>query len=234
APQAHPSTVCSGTTGSVQPGSPSTPPDWPPSTRTFPRRRGAEPSAGTSRREPCPPRRAGHPRLADPTTGPEHVTSTVHAPAARAGGGRRSSAAPADRRPSVGRRSDRPVPHPTPPGDIHSSVPSGTFEGELWVSLSTSFAYAQIRYTTDGSMPTASSPVYSGPLRLTATTQLRAQAFVNGTPVGEPGTALYVARSGNPTHDLPVLVLDNYGQGAPGREYVEAAALLFEPVRGTT
>src|SRR5690606_22254503 len=31
-----------------------------------------------------------------------------------------------------------------------------------------------------------------------------------------------------------VLVLDNYGQGAPGREYVEAAALLFEPVSGTT
>lgn len=119
-------------------------------------------------------------------------------------------------------------------GDIHYSVPSGTFEGELWVSLSTSFAYAQIRYTTDGSMPTASSPVYSGPLRLTTTTQLRAQAFVNGTPVGEPGTALYVARSGNPTHDLPVLVLDNYGQGAPGREYVDAAALLFEPVSGTT
>lgn len=119
-------------------------------------------------------------------------------------------------------------------GDISFSAPSGTFTGELTVTLRTRFPYAQIRYTTDGSPPTSSSPVYSGPLRLTTTTQVRAQAFVNGTPVGEPGTALYVARTVNATHDIPVLVLDNYGQGAPGREYVDAAALLFEPVGGTT
>ncbi|GAA2405319.1 hypothetical protein GCM10010420_36260 [Streptomyces glaucosporus] len=118
-------------------------------------------------------------------------------------------------------------------GDIVFSVPSGTFRGEVSVSLSTSVAGAQIRYTTDGRLPTASSPVYSGPLRLTATTQLRAQAFVNGTASGEPGTSLYVARAVDASHDLPVVVLDAYGGGKPGREYKDVAALVMEPQNGS-
>lgn len=120
-------------------------------------------------------------------------------------------------------------------GDITFSVPSGTFQGELSVSLSTTIGNAQIRYTTNGQLPQANSPIYSGsPLRFTNTTQLRAQAFVNGVATGEPGTALYIARSINPAHDIPVLVLDDYGQGAPGREYVDVAVMEFQPVNGST
>lgn len=119
-------------------------------------------------------------------------------------------------------------------GDITFSVPSGTFQGEISVSLSTTISNAQIRYTTDGRLPQASSPLYSGPLRLTNTTQLRAQAFVNGVATGAPGTAIYIAREIDPAHDIPVLVLDNYGQGAPGREYVDVAVMEFQPVNGRT
>lgn len=115
-------------------------------------------------------------------------------------------------------------------GDIIFSVPSGTFQGELLVSLDTTVEGAEIRYTTDGTLPGADAPRYDGtPLRLDRTTQLRAQAFVGGEPSGDPGTALYLARSMDATHDLPVLVIDGYGQGKPGREWVDAAALLFEP-----
>ncbi|GAA2436536.1 CotH kinase family protein [Streptomyces macrosporus] len=119
-------------------------------------------------------------------------------------------------------------------GDITFSVPSGTFRGEVSVSLGTSVSGALIRYTTDGRLPTASSPVYSGPLRFTATTQLRARAFVDGAAAGEPGTALYVARSVDATHDLPLLVMDAYGGGKPGREYRDVATLLMDPNGGTT
>ncbi|WP_199185841.1 CotH kinase family protein [Streptomyces carminius] len=121
-------------------------------------------------------------------------------------------------------------------GDIDFSVPSGTFQGQVSVTLSTSVANAQIRYTTDGTLPTASSALYSGALNLTATTQLRAQAFVNGAASGEPGTAIYLARAANATtaHDLPVLVLDDYGAGKPGRDWVDTAAMLMEPQGGTT
>ncbi|GAA4439996.1 CotH kinase family protein [Phytohabitans houttuyneae] len=112
-------------------------------------------------------------------------------------------------------------------GDITFSAPSGTFQGELSVSLSTAVSGAQIRYTTNGQPPNASSALYSAPLRLTATTQLRAQAFVSGAASGEPGTALYVARSFNANHDLPLVVVDAYGAGRPGREYVNAATMVF-------
>lgn len=119
-------------------------------------------------------------------------------------------------------------------GDIVFSTPSGAFQGELSVSLSTSVSGAQIRYTTNGQLPNASSPLYSAPLRLTATTQLRAQAFVNGTATGAPGTALYIARDFNATHDLPLMVVDAYGAGKPGREYVDSAAMIFGDVPHAT
>ncbi|GIE95275.1 CotH kinase family protein [Paractinoplanes rishiriensis] len=121
------------------------------------------------------------------------------------------------------------------PGDIVFSVPSGTFQGSVAVSLSTAIAGAQIRYTTNGTAPTASSTLYSGAaLSLTATTQIRAQAYVNGTATGVGGTGLYVARNFDAQHDLPLLLLDDYGKGKPGREYVDTAAMLFDTAGGRT
>ncbi|MEV0132085.1 CotH kinase family protein [Dactylosporangium sp. NPDC050688] len=119
-------------------------------------------------------------------------------------------------------------------GDITFSVPSGTFQGELAVTLGTSVAGAQIRYTTDGRVPDAASTLYAGaPVRFSRTTQLRAQAFVAGQPSGAPGTALYVARAVTATHDLPIVVLDAYGAGKPGRDYVDVAVMEFQPAGGT-
>ncbi|WP_422770824.1 CotH kinase family protein [Plantactinospora sp. WMMC1484] len=122
-----------------------------------------------------------------------------------------------------------------PTGDITFSVPSGTFQNEVSVSLGSTVSGAQVRYTTDGQPPGPASPVYSGtPLRFTRTTQLRAQAYVSGTATGAPGTAMYVARAVTTNHDLPVLLLDAYGQGAPGREYIDAAVMEFRPTNGST
>ena len=120
-------------------------------------------------------------------------------------------------------------------GDITFSVPSGTFQGSVSVTLGTAISGAEIRYTTDGRSPAATSTVYPGrALSLTATTQLRAQAFVNGTATGAPGTALYVARSFDAQHDLPLMLIDDYGKGKPGREYVDAAAMVFDTTAGRT
>ncbi|NLT56140.1 MAG: spore coat protein CotH [Actinomycetales bacterium] len=121
-------------------------------------------------------------------------------------------------------------------GDITYSVPSGTFQGEVSVSLGTGIAGAQVRYTTDGRPPGSDSALYTGsPVRLTRTTQLRAQAFVDGAATGEPGTALYVARNVSTGHDLPVLLMDDYGKGKPGRDtYLDVAVMEFQPVGGST
>ncbi|MFI7079543.1 CotH kinase family protein [Micromonospora sp. NPDC049903] len=120
-------------------------------------------------------------------------------------------------------------------GDIGFSVPSGTFQGAVTVALSTTVSGAQIRYTTDGNLPTSQSPLYSGTaLRFTRTTQLRAQAFVGQTASGAPGTAMYVAQNTTTAHDLPVVLIDSYGAGRPDREYFDATTMIFEPGGGTT
>src|SRR5688572_2398352 len=64
---------------------------------------------------------------------------------------------------------------PTMAGDIRFSEPSGTFEGSLSVSIESPIEGAVIRYTTDGSVPSASSPTYDGnPVLVNDTRQLRA------------------------------------------------------------
>lgn len=115
-------------------------------------------------------------------------------------------------------------------GDIIFSVPGSTFKNSLSVSLSTKISNAEIRYTTDGSVPTISSTVYKNALTLTKTTQVRAQAFVNGAESGKMGTAVYVCTSIDATHDLPVVIIDSYGAGKPGKEdYLDAAIMVMEP-----
>jgi hypothetical protein len=114
-------------------------------------------------------------------------------------------------------------------GDIIFSVPSCTFQNQVTVSLSVKNTHAKIHYTTDGSAPTNSSNVYDKPLSFTRTTQLRARPFVNGSPNGAMGTAIYIASSIDARHDIPVLILDAYGKGKPGRDYRDVAIMLMEP-----
>lgn len=120
-------------------------------------------------------------------------------------------------------------------GDINFSVPSGTFQGQVSVQLSTAIAGAQIRYTVNGTVPTAASTLYSTALNFTATTQLRAQPFVNGAANGAMGTSMYIARSINATHDLPVLVMDDYGKGKPDKTTDKDVAIMLmeRPAGGT-
>jgi hypothetical protein len=130
----------------------------------------------------------------------------------------------------------------TPTGDVTFSVPSGTFEGSLGVELSTQLAGAEIRYTTDHTVPTASSTLYAGtPLAISSTTRLMAQAFVQGVASGSAQTAVYIARAFEQMHDLPIIVLDTYGTPVPGQdsgnatdEYIDTAVLAFEPNGGMT
>src|SRR5207237_1112438 len=59
------------------------------------------------------------------------------------------------------------------------------FTSEARVSI-TSGAPVEIRYTTDGSEPTASSPLYRAPFTLRSSTTVRARSFANGRPTGAP------------------------------------------------
>ena len=55
--------------------------------------------------------------------------------------------------------------------------PGGAFTSPVSVSLATATAGAIVRYTLDGSDPTATSPPYAGPLTVSTATTLKARAF---------------------------------------------------------
>ncbi|MBN1306493.1 MAG: CotH kinase family protein [Chitinispirillaceae bacterium] len=132
-----------------------------------------------------------------------------------------------------------PNPENLPPnmiGDVVFSEPSMTFKGQLSITMSTTITGAEIRYTVDGSLPTAASTPYDGtPVAVSATTQLRAAAFKDGASSGRPSTAIYVARSIDVTSDVPLIVMDGYGKGKPTKDksiYLDLAFMTFEPVNG--
>ncbi|HKP97913.1 MAG TPA: chitobiase/beta-hexosaminidase C-terminal domain-containing protein [Fibrobacteria bacterium] len=109
------------------------------------------------------------------------------------------------------------------------------FVGSQTVSLSVpGFPLAEIRFTTDGSEPTASSPLYTASLDFKATTTLKAKAFQKDwkpsqTMVEEyrrlatSVDAVYIDADGNGRIDGAVIHLDIPGGGVP------ASILLLDP-----
>ena len=73
------------------------------------------------------------------------------------------------------------------------SQPHGLYDGgELTVSMEATDADAEIRYTTDGSLPTKSSLRYTQPLTISKTTILRAAEVKGDTVASDVTTASYL------------------------------------------
>ncbi len=81
------------------------------------------------------------------------------------------------------------------------SLDSGFYTAPQTVSLSS--ASGNIRYTLDGSLPRITSPQYSAPLPVTATTVLRARVVQSGKPPGLVETRTYFI--GETPGNLPVV-----------------------------
>ena len=86
------------------------------------------------------------------------------------------------------------------------TVAAPQFSGETQFTESTTVTMtaedgAEIRYTTDGSEPTAASTLYSAPVTLTATTTVKAKAFKNGT-VSTTTSRTYTKSSGGGSGDM--------------------------------
>ena len=71
------------------------------------------------------------------------------------------------------------------------NLPGGTYTSEQTVSISCATEGATIRYTTDGSEPKESSPVYTAPINITSTTTLKAKAFKAGMNPSATAVAVY-------------------------------------------
>ena len=79
--------------------------------------------------------------------------------------------------------------------DVVFEPASGTVvDGSLSVTLATGKSGTSIRYTLDGSNPTLSSPLYSGPITLTRTTTIKAISVTDGK-ASMPFEALYYTKN---------------------------------------
>lgn len=97
---------------------------------------------------------------------------------------------------------------------------SRSFSQTFQVALSDSLPSAVIRYTTDGQVPTESSPIYSGPITVSATTAIRAIAFSPGYLKSDPMIEVYTRRKANA---ISGYYLDKDGDGR-----IETAVVAFD------
>ncbi len=108
---------------------------------------------------------------------------------------------------------------------------SRTFLAAQQVVLNAPPAGALWRYTLDGTLPLATSAVYTGPITLTQTTRLRAQAFIGGQVKSVLGGATYLqvaTDAATASSNLPLLVIDNFTGGRPTNGTL-AEWMIFEP-----
>lgn len=72
------------------------------------------------------------------------------------------------------------------------------FVGSTEVSITTSQSNVQVRYTVDGSQPSATSPVATGPVRVSSTSTVIAKSFRGARAVSAPASATFTAATPRP------------------------------------
>lgn len=78
------------------------------------------------------------------------------------------------------------------------SPAGGAFMDSVLVTLTTATAGAEIRYTTDGTLPTASSTLYAGPFTITLSQTITARAFMAGFTPSAPAAAAFAVTPSTP------------------------------------
>ncbi|MGY8688069.1 MAG: CotH kinase family protein, partial [Verrucomicrobiales bacterium] len=121
-----------------------------------------------------------------------------------------------------------------PSAPVTFSTPGRGFTGSLSLTLTSDSPSAEIRYTTDGRLPTNSSTRFIGtPISVTSSTLIRARVFETGKAPGPISEEAYIRLASNVSNfnsDLPVVVLDRIGNnesGSNGKASVFWA--IFEP-----
>lgn len=115
--------------------------------------------------------------------------------------------------------------------NVNLSSLSGVYSNSFSVTLSSTAPI--IYYTLDGSEPTSASNQYTNPLLISSTTNLRVRSFESGFALGRITSETYVfldADVASFSSNLPIIVVDNLGNGDISNTISEAAHLsFFEP-----
>ncbi|MFW6154449.1 MAG: lamin tail domain-containing protein [Planctomycetota bacterium] len=111
------------------------------------------------------------------------------------------------------------------------SVADRTFTDSFTVTLDTITPDATIHYTTDGSTPTSSSPVYSGPVSISSTTRLRTVVTAAGMLDSPTATETYIHLAPDAAafdSNLPLVIMDSYGGGFNDTTYTFTSAAFID------
>ena len=93
------------------------------------------------------------------------------------------------------------------------SPAAGTYSTAQSVTISCATSGATIRYTTDGSTPTSSSGVYSGPIIVSKTTTVKAYATASGMADSAVASATYTISSSS-SYLVGYSISNDWGSGA--------------------
>jgi len=124
-----------------------------------------------------------------------------------------------------------------PAGAVVFSQAGRGFTGSLSLTLTTDSPAADIRYTTNGDVPTVSSTRYTSPISVSASTLVRARAFESGLapgPIQEEGYIRLSSTADSFSSDIPVVIMERFSGGptaSNGKAYTFFA--FFEPDPGT-
>ena len=95
---------------------------------------------------------------------------------------------------------------------------------------------SDIHYTLDGTNPTSESPVYSSPILIDGTTEVRANIIEPAILPGPVAIQSYIKLAANMqdfTSDLPIVIIDSFGGSIPDTSSTtmqNAHMTIFEPV----
>ncbi len=106
--------------------------------------------------------------------------------------------------------------------------PQGSFGSPQNVALTTATTGAQIRYTTNGADPDATSPLYSNPLSITGNVMLKARAFMTGWTASNPTSGQYSFYVATPVFDPPA------GQYSTAQTVIMSCSTADAEIRYTT
>jgi|GEM_PF-4901063 len=126
-------------------------------------------------------------------------------------------------------------PSTSPAEVVQFSEPSRTFNpgSPLNVALSVSSPTATIRYTTNRTVPTGASTLYTGtPIPVSTNTRIRARAFEPGRPDGPVRSETYFvidAAAQSFTSTLPIVLTTTWGGGMSSDVIVNSHIMIFEP-----
>ena len=123
-----------------------------------------------------------------------------------------------------------------PTSEVIYSHRNQTFTEDFEITLTSTFPDEVIRYTTDRSEPTESSPVYTGPITIDRSIQVRARVFGENNAAGpirmrsflklDPNDAALLQFNSN----LPIVILETWGRGNPGgNAQLDGFMAIIEP-----